>query len=80
MKKFKKEVKEKKKQEYLEKVASGEIVETVKVDPVVKAERNKVKIEKLKTKKTEAIKNEQVADTAASGPKTLKQLYECISK
>ena len=80
MKKFKKEVKEKKKQEYLEKVASGEIVETVKVDPVVKAERNKVKIDKLKTKKTEAIKNEQVADTAASGPKTLKQLYECISK
>ena len=80
MKKFKKEVKEKKKQEYLEKVASGEIVETVKVDPIVKAERNKVKIDKLKTKKTEAIKNEQVADTAASGPKTLKQLYECISK
>ena len=80
MKKFKKEVKEKKKQEYLEKVASGEIVETVKVDPVVKAERNKVKIDKLKTKKTEAIKNEQEADTAASGPKTLKQLYECISK
>ena len=80
MKKFKKEVKEKKKQEYLEKVASGEIVETVKVDPVVKAERNKIKIDKLKTKKTEAIKNEQEADTAASGPKTLKQLYECISK
>lgn len=80
MKKFKKEVKEKKKQEYLEKVASGEIVETVKVDPVVKAERNKVKIDKLITKKTEAIKNEQVADTAASGPKTLKQLYECITK